>query len=152
MSTLSKAYHSVIFGDKNTWDDWHLIPSARPVFAVPSQKVVTVDIPGADGIIDLSTALTGKPTFNNREGSFNFIVMLDLSYGEWQDRYSEILNTIHGKSVRIILEDDPEWFYQGRVAVNVWSSPSDGSGSTVTIDYSVDPYKYKISDPTIKSL
>lgn len=152
MSDLSKIYHSVIFGDKNTWDDWHLIPSSRPIFAVPSQKVVTVDVPGANGVIDLSTALTGKPLFNNREGSFEFIVMLDPSYGTWIERYTELLNYLHGKTMHIILEDDPEWYYNGRVTIDAWDSPSDGSGSTVSISYSVEPYKYKISDPTIRSL
>lgn len=152
MSNLSKMYHSITFGNKNTWDDWHLVPSARPVFAVPAQKVKTIDIPGANGIIDLSTILTGEPLFNNREGSFEFIVMLDPSYGEWKDRYSEILNYIHGRSMQAILDDDPEWFYTGRFYVETWNSPPDGSGSTISIGYSVDPYKYKIDDPTIKSL
>ena len=25
-------YHSITIGDKNTWDDWHLIPATRPLF------------------------------------------------------------------------------------------------------------------------
>lgn len=29
---------SVTFGDKNTWDDWKIIPSIRPVFTPPKQK------------------------------------------------------------------------------------------------------------------
>ena len=47
-------YHSVTFGDKNTWDDWRLVPASRPVFNPPAQKVKTLEIPGGDGVIDLS--------------------------------------------------------------------------------------------------
>lgn len=72
-------YHSITFdfgekNKKNTWDDWHLVSTSRPVFNPPAQKVKTIDIPGGDGVIDLSQALTGYPVFQNRTGSFEFIV------------------------------------------------------------------------------
>ena len=35
MSVRSEFYHSVVFGEKNTWDDWHLVPSSRPVINPP---------------------------------------------------------------------------------------------------------------------
>lgn len=62
-------YHSVFFGGKNTWDDWHIVPSSRPVIKPPTKKTNYLDIPGADGNLDLSEALTGYPVYNNREGS-----------------------------------------------------------------------------------
>ena len=67
-------YHSITFGDKNTWDDWHLIPSTRPLVNPPSRKKNTVDIPGADGSLDLSNVVSGHPVYENRSGSFEFIV------------------------------------------------------------------------------
>ena len=74
-------YHSVTFGDKNTWDDWRLVPASRPVFNPPAQKVKTLEIPGGDGVIDLSQSLTGYPVYQNRTGSIEFIVMNDFSQG-----------------------------------------------------------------------
>lgn len=71
-------YHSVTFGDKNTWDDWRLVPASRPVFNPPAQKVKTLEIPGGDGVIDLSQSLTGYPVYQNRTGSIEFIVMNDF--------------------------------------------------------------------------
>ena len=43
-------YHSITFdNEKNTWDDWHLIPSSRPLVAPPSIKSNYVDVAGVDG-------------------------------------------------------------------------------------------------------
>lgn len=152
----TKMYHSITFYDtdglsRNTWDDWHLAPSSRPFLAPPVMKTQIVEIPGADGVLDLSTSLTnGRPIFQNREGSWEFIVI--NGYGTWSDRYSEIMNYIHGKIVKVKLETDPEWYYEGRLTIENWASPSDGTWSTITIKYSVKPYKYKFSNPSIKSL
>ena len=59
-------YHSITFGDKNTWDDWHLIPSKRPSFNPPNVKSQYVDIPGGNGVLDLTESLTGYPLYNTR--------------------------------------------------------------------------------------
>lgn len=130
-------YHSITFGDKNTWDDWHIVPSSRPVIAPPSVKTKTIDIPGSNGLLDLSESLTGYPTYNNREGSFEFIVMND--YKEWYQAYSDIMDYLHGQEMTAILEDDKEYYYKGRFSVNEWRSEADYS--RITIDYNVEPYK-----------
>ena len=54
-------YHSITIGDKNTWDDWKMIPVSRPVVAPPVEKVLSVDVPGRDGTTYLSKSLTGYP-------------------------------------------------------------------------------------------
>lgn len=131
-------YHSVTFGEKNTWDDWRLVPASRPLFNPPAQKVKTLDIPGGDGVLDLSTALTGYPVYQNRTGSMEFIVM--NGYKPWHMAYSDIMDYLHGQTMRATLEDDPEYFYEGRFSVNAWKSQKDWS--RIVIDYSVGPYKW----------
>ena len=133
-------YHSITFGEKNTWDDWRLVPSSRPVFNPPAQKVKTLDIPGGDGVIDLSQALTGYPVYQNRTGSIEFIVM--NGFRPWHMAYSDIMDYLHGQTMRAVLEDDPEYFYEGRFTVNAWKSEKDWS--RITIDYSVGPYKWSV--------
>lgn len=133
-------YHSITFGDKNTWDDWHLVPSSRPLFNPPTVKTKIIDIPGANGNLDLSDSLTKYPVYNNREGQLEFIVMND--YWEWYDAYSTIMNYLHGQTMKAILEDDQEWYYIGRFSVNSWKSSKDYS--RIVIDYSVKPFKYFI--------
>ena len=76
-------YHSVTFGDKNTWDDWKLVAAERPFVAPPTPKTNMVDIPGASSELDFSEELTGYPTYENRTGSIEFTITDQyLSYQE----------------------------------------------------------------------
>lgn len=130
-------YHSITLGDKNTWDDWHLIPKSRPLFNPPSVKTNYIEIPGGDGSLDLTTALAGRPVYKNRTGSWEFYV--ENGFKDWTVLYSEIMTYLHGKKLKAILEDDPDYYYEGRFAVNAWKS--DQNWSIITIDYEVGPYK-----------
>lgn len=140
-------YHSIIFGNKNTWTDWHLVPASRPVFKPPSQKKMLLDIPAGNGSIDLSDSLTHYPVFNNSEGSFEFIVMND--YLPWNETYSAIMDYLHGQKLRAVLEDDPEYYREGRFTVNEWKSDKDYS--RITINYSVSPYKIRQEETIIET-
>ncbi len=132
---------SITFGDKNTWTDWKILPTERPVFAPPKPKTTYIDIPGGNGSLDLTESLTGYPIFENRTGSFEFRVMND--YKTWFERYSEIMNYLHGRFMNAILEDEPNWFYRGRFSVDSWKSGD--TWSVITIEYNVEPYKWSIS-------
>lgn len=135
---------SITFGDKNTWDDWRLLPVSRPVFAPPEVKTNYVEIPGGNGVLDLSEALTKYPVYKNRTGSFTFRVM--NGYLPWQERYSEIMNYLHGRSMRAVLDDDPGYFYQGRFSVDGWASAD--TWSEITIGYNVNPFKWNLWSST----
>lgn len=130
-------YHSITFGDKNTWDDWHLIPKTRPVFNPPAVKTRFIEIPGGDGSLDLTAALLGRAVFKNRTGSFEFIA--ENGFKDWSVLYSEIMAYLGGKKMRAILEDDPNYYYEGRFRVNEWKS--EAYWSSIVIDYEVGPYK-----------
>lgn len=138
--------HTVTFGDKNTWKDWHLIPvsGSIPIPAAPQPKTEYVDIPGADGQLDYSEVLAGIK-YQNRTGSWEFYAMLDGT--TWAQRYSEILNYLQGKRMNIILSDDPGFYYTGRFAVNEWRS--DEHWSQIAIDYVLDPYKIPVNTTSI---
>lgn len=133
-------YHSITFGSKNTWDDWHLIPTSRPVFNPPSVKTSAIEIPGGDGALDLTTSLAGRPLYKNRTGSQEFYV--ENGYRDWSQLYSEIMGYLHGQKMRAVLEDDPAYYYEGRFAVNAWKSNKERS--VIVIDYDVNPYKQDV--------
>lgn len=133
-------YHSIMFGIKDSWVDWHLIPSSRPVFNPPTPKTKFIDIPGGDGQLDLTTSLTGDTVYQNRTGSFEFIV--DNGHQEWFTLYSDIMDYLHGKLQRATLEDEPTFYYEGRFSINKWKS--DPHNSKIVIDYNVSPYKYEM--------
>lgn len=134
-------YHSITFGDKNTWDDWHLIPSSRPSVVLPDFSTKYVEIPGRHGTIDISDILTGFPVYGDRSGSFGFYVEND--HWPWHVAYSTISNYLHGKQMRMILEDDPGYFYQGRFKVGPWQTGKSYSG--IEISYVVGPFKTSLT-------
>lgn len=132
--------HAITIGDKNTYKDWKLIPTSRPLINPPTPKTNYVDIPGMDGSLDYTEVLAGIK-YNNRQGSWEFIVL--NGYAEWQNRYSEIMNYIQGKKFRVILEDDPDYYYICRLSMNSWQSDKDWS--KIVIDYIAEPFKYPIN-------
>ena len=136
-SDQSYKYHSITIGTKNTWDDWHLIPSSRPLFNPPPVKTSYVEIPGGDGVLDLTTSLTGKPLYSNRTGSWEFFV--ENGFKDWSVLYSEIMLYLHGQEYKAWLDDDMAYYYEGRFSVNQWKS--NPAMSSIVIDYNVGPYK-----------
>lgn len=138
-------YHSLTFGNKNTWDNWHIVPESRPVINLPEPKTSYVDIPGMDGSLDYTEALSGRVKYGQRQGSWTFYVMNDYGeknyeYEAWYQLYAAITDCLHGKNLLVWSEDDPDYVFSGRFSVE-WASPKDWS--KVTITYILDPYKYK---------
>lgn len=138
-----KAYvpHGITFVNnagtsKNTWKDWKIVPTSRPLFLPPNVKTVKVDIPGADGILDMTESLTGEVQYNNRTGSLEFQVE---NRSRWYDVYSDIMDYMHGQQMKAILDDEPVYYYKGRFSVNEWKS--DKYRSKIVINYDVEPYK-----------
>ena len=134
-------YHSITIGDKNTWDDWHLIPESRPLVNSPPVKSNYIEIPGGDGVLDLTAVMAGRPLYNNRTGNWSFIVQ--NGFRDWAVLYSEIMAYLHGQKMRAVLEDDPDFYYEGRFSVNQWRSDKDYS--RIVIDYNVGPYKQYVA-------
>ena len=135
-------YYSLTIADwkisVNTYDDWYLVPTSRPYFAPPEFKSTTIEIPGRNGLIDVATSLTKFPTFGNRNGTIEFLIHPDSPY-TWYETYQKVANYLHGQTKQISLEDDPAYWYEGRLTVD--SFKSDKKYSTITIRYDLQPYK-----------
>lgn len=143
-------YHSVIISDKNTYDEWGLIPVERPIVNPPPVKTSMVDIPGSSESVDFTDTLTGKIQYGQRSGSWTFYFDPDwvgdgsmsniqrrLNGTLWIKVYSSLMNYVHGKLHQVVLEDVPDETYSGRLTVSDWSSS--GKFSQVTISYYFDP-------------
>ena len=141
---IYKGEHSVTFGDKHSWRDFHLVPTSRPVISPPTFREKYVDIPGRNGAIDLASAISGRPVYANRSGSIEFLVDLE-QWPSWSVAYSTIATHLHGQVMHMTLDDDPEFYYEGRFTVNQWESGA--SFSTIVIDYNLQPFKVKPNDP-----
>lgn len=144
-------YHSISFyaasGNSttpiaNTWDTWHLIPTSIPLINPPEVREKLVEVPGRDGMLDLTDMISGVTNFGNRTGSWEFYVCLgDYFHTYWNSTaecYTSVMNTLHGKKFRVCLVDDNEMYnYVGRFKVE---SVDTGEESKIKIGYSLDPY------------
>lgn len=124
----------------NTWTDWHLIPSSRPIVAQPAVTVKMVEIPGSDTPLDLTDYLAGKPQLGLRTGSFTFII--DNGHENVEEIRKKMVSKLHGKRLQMRLMDDPDYFYDGRFTVGNFESGE--TNTTVTIGYQLNPYKLTI--------
>ena len=145
--TYYEIHYKIMFDDfgdavTNTFRDWGIVPLGRPVIAPPQQKINQIDIPGANGILDLSNSLTKYPVFNNRTGTLKFAV-----YGDVRDTpttYTKMMRFLQGTNVKMILEDDEEYFYEGRVFVESIDAKYDGTWTEISVGYDLDPYRKSI--------
>ena len=131
------------FGSYHTYDDFNLILSQKTIGA-PSPKTETIDIPGGDGVLDL-TGFFGEVKYNNRKLSFDFSTMVPQA--QFMDLFSEVQNALHGQKLQIVLDDDPEWYYTGRITVSDWKA--DRNIGKLSIDCDCEPYKTKLAETVV---
>lgn len=144
-SALATQYHSISFGDNNTWDAWRLIPKKPPMVAPPEPKLNYVDVEGTDGALDFTSSLDSTVHYKRRTGSWEFLVNnWELSNFNPVIYYRTLMAALHGQQFDIVLADDPTRHYYGRVWLEEWNS--DPSFSTITIDYNIEPYHYASSE------
>lgn len=136
----------ITFGSLHSFNNLHLILSQKTI-GTPSPKREVIDVPGGDGVLDL-TEFFGAVKYNNRQLSFEFSTMVPQS--QFMSLFSEVQNALHGKKMRIILDNDPEWFYMGRISVSEWKA--DRNIGKLTIDCDCEPYKQSIYTTTVTKI
>lgn len=133
----------VTFGDFHSWNDFSLILSSKTI-GTPSPKTEIIDIPGGDGVLDLSEFF-GEVKYSNRPLSFDFSTIVPQS--EFMDLFSKVQNALHGQKMRIVLDDDSDWYYVGRITVSEWKAEK--SVGRFTMDCDCEPYKYRYSETVV---
>lgn len=133
--------YGVTFGDKHSYKDWKLLLGSRPEVSPPLPKFNYIDIPGGDGILDLTEALTGDIQYQTRKLEFTFLTL--KARRKWHSLYSELQGCLHGERMKVILDEDPAFYYIGRVKVDKWKSSE--KFSTIVVSAEVDPYKYELA-------
>ena len=108
-----------------------------------------LDVPGRDGALDLSAALTnGAPTYHSR----TLTVKLECSEGNRLEREAAIntmTNWLDGWRQDIVLPDDPGHYITGRVSVA--KEYNDNAHAAVTVTAVCDPWRYA-KDETVYTL
>lgn len=147
--------YSINIGDKNTYDDWHLIFPGKPIVNPPIPQFNYVEVLGKSGSLDYTEALTKVPRYGDREGSWEFIVLnpgdandfmtIDDFKTNKTDLYSVITSYCNGRYFeKVWLEEDPEYYYSGRVWLSGIQSSS--GWARVTLSYRFEPFKKSIHE------
>lgn len=134
----------VSFNGTHNYNDWGIIMTDMDI-GLPEVQTNYVEVPGRDGPIDLSTALTGEVKYNQRTLTFTFETVDRISKSNWASLLSKIATDIHGQRLMIVLDDDKEFYYMGRCALDEYKTQY--GLQTITIVCDCDPYKYDSLSP-----
>ena len=108
----------------------------------PEPKTYTVDIPGGNGVIDLTEALTGDVAYKNRKQEFTFAI---IDVKNFEKVKTEVSNFLHGRAFDYTMTMDPGYTYHGRFSVDSYSHEAYANGllGQFKIKVDADPYKLK---------
>lgn len=129
----------------HTGDDLDLVQEKKEI-GKPTPQSFTVQVPGRNGLLNLTKGLTGKVTYYNRSLSFQYFGTGDRERLLYLDAY---MSRFHGETIRIVDDDYPNHYYEGEASVETTFAPS---GNYITIKLTVDaqPFRLKL-DPTVYS-
>jgi hypothetical protein len=134
---------AIIFNNErvHTGDDLDLVQEKKEI-EKPEIQTFTAQVPGRDGLINLTRSLTGKVNYYNRPMSFQYFgtgtrkQLLDL------DAY---ISRFHGQTIRIIDDDHPNHYYEGEATVK---TVFNGNYITIILEVDAQPFRLKLS-PTV---
>lgn len=127
-----------IIGGYNTLEDWG-IDLYDVEIGLPEVKTRFLELPLESGNIDLSEAVTGRPSYGPREIKL-FLGKKDKFPFRWAEMITDIARAVHGKRLRIWLSFDPNYYYIGRISCE--TEKISYRRSIYTITAVCDPYKY----------
>lgn len=125
------------FGGLHSNRDLGLIQQRVEVQPAPP-KLNIIDIPGADGSKDLSAQPGGRVVYGDREITWTFAL---YPGAKWYDKQTEVSNALNGLACEITLDDDPGYYYVGRLSVSSYNS--DRLLRQITVTAICRPYKLK---------
>lgn len=121
----------------HTGEDLGLVMIAKELPA-PKVQTYNVAVPGRNGLLDLSEALTGEVAYDNRILKFTF---LGDGSREYVLSLIDKFLTYHGQYITVTTDDYPEWYYTGRADVTYTDK---GFYTEITITLDAQPFRYKL--------
>ena len=134
----------ITFGDYHSWRDLHLILQPGKEIASPAVKVKKISVEGADSALDY-TDYFGEPKYEDLKHKFDFETIVPQS--QFLSLFSTVKNALHGKKMRIVLDDDPLFYYLGRLHVS--NLTVEKAVGKLSIEAECDPYKYKLEKTVV---
>lgn len=124
---------------KNTWDDFHLVPTSRPYIANPDPKYQIVQLPNMNDRIDITNRLPEGILYGMRTGEWEFLIDHE-KWSSWSDCYRALVQYFHGFRFAVNLTDrenaDEQKAYVGRLVIRSYSPGNDYS--KIIIQYQLE--------------
>lgn len=127
---------NVKFGSHDMLRDYGVIMTSFDI-GMPSQKRSSIEVPGMDGVIDLTYALSEQKIYENRTVSMTFEILYRNGADLW-NIHERIANDLHGNEMDIRLSFYPGWHLEGNVSVDGLSM-NDGT-ATFKVTCDCNPY------------
>lgn len=147
--------YGVTIDDINTLEEWGLLLLADVSIGPAEVKTNYIEIPEADGALDLTGALTGVPVYANREITFTLFAGrhpggVPGPANEWElERIkADLSGYCSGKKRRLWFPDDPGHYFTGRMQVGEKQGYNSGQ---IPITMTADPWRWK-NEPTVYTL
>ena len=136
----------IVFGTYDTAADGLLTLTGWELSA-PEYQSNMVEVPGRDGSLDLSTALTyGEPRYKSRTLTATFETSEGIRL-ERKERFDTMVNWLDGWRMDIQLPDDTTHYITGRVHVAV--EYNDLAHGAVTVTAICDPWRYSKTETVV---
>lgn len=109
---------------------------------MPQPKTQLIDIPGGDGNIDLTEINMGRPAYKDRDGLELVFDLMDGDYATWFMKYSQFAAEVHGKKIKMVLDDDPGYYYMVRLELD--GKKTNPVYGKITFTGTAEPFKYDL--------
>ena len=129
----AKIYHSYV--------DWGLYVTNTDYIGEPKQNLSLVQVPGRDGVLDLSDVTSGRPTYSGRK--IKILLAGHRNKVNWDSAISAFRNDINGRICHLTFDNDAEYYWRGRVCIKDFESVLNLGTFQVDVP-NADPYKYDI--------
>lgn len=126
----------------HTLDDWQLALGNNNYIGEPKMETTYIQIPGRNGLIDASEAITGRRVFKKRPLAFELGGKNPRL--NWDGIISKMRNEIHGRVCRITLDNDRAYYWRGRVFLEDFDRFRELGTFTLSVP-NAEPYKYSLT-------
>jgi len=133
------------FGGVHSLRDLNLIQQ-KVVEAPAEPKTNFVNVPGTDGSKDLSTQPAGRVVYKDRKITWTFAL---YPGDNWAEKKHQVSNALNGRRCRITFDDDPDYYYNGRLTVKSYAL--DRTLRQITVEATCAPYMLKQAETVINA-
>ena len=136
--------YGVTFGRKHSIYDYGLVMTDYSI-SNPAVTRYLVKVPGRNGVLELTESLTPYITYDNRQLQFAFVWRSRPE--DYEEAKQTIINDLHGKKMQVILDSDPDYYYDGFVTVDS-DSFSGRERADIVVHVDAAPYKLRKTETT----